>query len=58
MEYVLIAATGKKGIADSSSLNDQVNAKLKEGFKPYGSPSMTMDHSHGKAVYYQALIKE
>lgn len=58
MEYILITATGKKGVADSSNLNDQVNAKLKEGFKPYGSPGMTMDDSHGAAVYYQALIKE
>jgi len=32
MEYILITATGKKGVADSSNLNDQVNAKLKEGF--------------------------
>jgi hypothetical protein len=30
MQYILITATGKRGIADASALNDQVNTKLSE----------------------------
>lgn len=62
MEYLLITATGAKGIADSAPLNDQVNKKLNDtsnqGFKPLGSPGITIDPKTGTALYYQALIKE
>lgn len=58
MEYHLVTATGGKGVADSSRLNDAVNAKLKEGFELHGSPGLFVEASKGTAIYYQAVTKK
>jgi hypothetical protein len=59
MEYILITAE------DPDELSDQVNASLKEGWKPYGNVvilaygyNLLLIFHRTKWYYAQAMIKE